>query len=127
MNIGLWVLQVLLAALFGMAGAFKLFTPIEELARQMSWVDVSSPALARFIGASEIAGAIGLILPAATRIFPRLTPLAAAALALVMVLAAGTHVLHNEMAGVAFPAVLGLLSGLVAWGRWVRAPIAPRA
>lgn len=127
MNIGLWVLQVLLAALFGMAGAFKLFTPIDELARQMSWVDASAPALARFIGASELAGALGLLLPAATRIAPRLTPLAAAALALVMLLAVGTHVLHHEPAQIAFPAALALASGLVAWGRLVPAPIAPRA
>ena len=82
--------------------------------------------LVRFIGVSELLGGIGLVLPAVTRIQPRLMGVAAAALAVVMVLAVGEHAMHDGLAAGAPAAVLGLLSAFVAWGRLVRAPIAPR-
>jgi hypothetical protein len=81
----------------------------------------------RFIGLSEVLGAIGLVLPAATRLFPWLTGVAGAALAVVMVLAAGTHATHGEFGNLVPVAVLGGLSTFVAWGRLVRAPIPARA
>jgi putative oxidoreductase len=126
-NIGLWVLQVLLGLAFGAVGFMKLATPIDELVKMgMTWA-AELPFLARFIGASELLGGIGLILPAATRIKPILTPIAAALLAVVMVLAVGYHVVIEgkpETSGGAF--VLGVLSALVAWGRLSKAPIRPR-
>lgn len=72
----------------------------------------------RFIGAMELLGGIGLILPAATGIAPILTPIAATGLAIIMVLAAATHVRRKEPSGVAFTAVLFVLAVLVAWGRF---------
>ena len=78
MNKILWVVQILLALAFVMAGAMKLFTPIADLAAQMGWPDESSALLVRFIGLAEVCGALGLILPSALRIRPSLTPLAAA-------------------------------------------------
>ena len=79
-NISLWLVQALLAVMFGMAGFMKMTAPIAELAEKMAWPGVVPPALVRFIGLSEFAAAIGLILPAATRIKPVLTPLAGAGL-----------------------------------------------
>lgn len=125
-QIGLWVAQILLALAFGMAGAMKATTPYDQLAAAMSWVPYAPEALVRFIGISEIAGALGLVLPALTRIQPRLTPLAAALLAIVMVLAAATHAWFAEWSGIGVNAVLGGLAAFVAWGRTVRAPIASR-
>jgi putative oxidoreductase len=127
LHIGLWIAQVLLALAFVGAGALKLFTPIEELAKNMAWVPSAPPALVRFIGASELAGAIGLILPALTRIKPGLTWLAALGLAVTMVLAVGVHVRLGEYPHVGAPIVLGGLAVFVAWGRLQKAPIAPRA
>jgi putative oxidoreductase len=127
-HLALWIVQVLLALVFAAAGAAKLFTPLAELATKGmgGWV-VDSPALlVRFIGASELLGAIGLVAPAATRVAPRLTPVAAAALAVVMVLAAGTHVAYGEHGSVVPNAVLGGLAAFVAWGRSKRRPIAAR-
>ncbi len=124
LHLALWLVQGLLAFAFFGAGSMKLFTPIDELARRMAWAR-EMPDLARFIGASELAGALGLLLPAATRIKPVLTPIAAACLALVMVLAVGFHVMKGDMQ-FAPATVLGALSAFVAWGRFKAAPIAAR-
>ncbi len=64
------------------------------------------------IGAIEVVGAIGLILPWLTGIAPVLTPLAAVGLALVMAGAVVVHVRRKE----AFisPLVLGVLALVVA-------------
>jgi uncharacterized membrane protein YphA (DoxX/SURF4 family) len=127
-SIGLWVAQVLLALVFGAAGVMKLMTPIADLATMMNWVAVSPEALVRFIGLVELAGALGMILPALTRILPFLTPLAALGFAIIQVLAIGTHASLGET-GSTLPMnlVLLALALFVAWGRWKKAPIAPRA
>jgi hypothetical protein len=78
------------------------------------------------IGVCELLGAVGLILPSATRVLPVLTPVAASALTLVMVLAAGTHFSYGELPVIGVNVVLGGLAAFVAWGRFRRAPIAPR-
>jgi putative oxidoreductase len=124
-NISLWVVQVLLALAFGMAGIMKTTRPIADLAKNMNWV-ADLPSLVRFIGASELAGAIGLLLPSLTRIAPRLTPLAAVGLVTVMILAAAFHISRGEFAMMPPSVILGLLSAFVAWGRFVKAPILPR-
>ncbi|MDP1822628.1 MAG: DoxX family protein [Archangium sp.] len=124
---GLWAVQGLLGLAFVMAGQMKLFTGIPELAKMLPWASSVPEALVRFIGASELLGGLGLILPAATRIKPMLTPLAAAGLVLVMVLAAGFHATRGEFGALPINLVLGGLAGFVAWGRVKLAPIAPRS
>lgn len=126
LHLGLWIVQVLLALAFGAAGVMKTTTPIAELGQKLPWV-LELPNLARFIGVSELAGALGLVLPAATRIQPKLTGIAAAALVLVMVLAAGFHVMKGEFGALPINMVLGALAGFVAWGRLKAAPIAPKS
>lgn len=125
LNVSLWIVQVLLAAAFIMAGLMKSTTPIAELAAKMVWPG-ELPGLVRFIGVSELLGGVGLLLPALTRIKPQLTALAGAALALVMVLAAGFHVMRGEWSALPINLVLGGLAAFVAWGRFRGAPIAPR-
>ena len=128
MHIALWVVQVLLAVGFFMAGGTKVAQPIEELAKQMAFVSHMPAFMVRFIGLSEVLGAIGLILPAATRIKPELTKIAAALLALVMGLAFLSHfVLTSDPSHAPPSLVLGLLSAFVAWGRHKKAPITPRS
>ncbi|HEX6837549.1 MAG TPA: DoxX family protein, partial [Polyangia bacterium] len=118
MNLGLWVLQILVGAAFVMAGLMKSTRPIGELGRRMEWVHWVSPGTVRLAGVSELAGGIGLIVPWATGIAPVLTPIAAAALVVVMVLAAALHVKKNDAAHVAPSLVLGLLCALIAIGRF---------
>jgi putative oxidoreductase len=80
--------------------------------------------MVRFIGACELAGAVGLILPAATRIRPMLTPLAASGLVVVMLLAMAFHISRGEAAqALPINLTLGALAAFVAWGRFRKAPI----
>lgn len=126
LHIGLWVAQGLLAAAFLMAGGMKVSAPVEQLQAQMPWVSGAMGGAVRFIGAVELLGAVGLILPTATRILPKLTPLAASGLVTVMVLASLTHIVRGEYPMVVPNVVLGALAAFVAWGRFKEAPIAPR-
>jgi hypothetical protein len=72
----------------------------------------------KLIGTAELAAALGLILPAAARVAPVLTPLAATGLVVLMVLAAITHARRREPGGIAVNAVLLVLAAVVAWGRF---------
>lgn len=125
LNIGLWVIQGLLAAAFGMAGFMKISAPLDQLAQNgMTFVNVFSVETVRFIGISEVLGAIGLILPAALRIKPVLTPIAAIGVSVIMILATIFHVAHNEPVMVTI--ILFLLSAVVVWGRFIKAPVKPK-
>jgi uncharacterized membrane protein len=117
-NVVLWALQGVLAAAFLLAGLMKTTRPKDRLAPKLPWVEDVSIGTLRFIGIAEFLGAVGLILPAATGILPIFTPIAAAALAVVMVLAAFTHGRRREPSGIAFNAVLFALLAVVAWGRF---------
>src|SRR5437773_951387 len=96
MKIALWIVQVLLALAFGMAGFMKLSKPFSELNTMLPWTLATGEALTRFIGAAELTGALGLLLPSLTRIKPWLTPLAAAGLVAVMTLASIFHLTRGE-------------------------------
>jgi putative oxidoreductase len=127
LHVLLWVLQVLLALFFLLAGYSHAIVPLEALAKTAAWVTGVRPALVRFIGLAELAGAIGLVLPAATRIAPSLTPLAAAGLAIIMVLAVPFHIMRGEANVIGFNLAVGAVAAFVAWGRYRLAPILPRA
>ena len=118
MDIGLWVVQGLLALAFAMGGLMKLTKPKDEIAEQMAWAKDFSQGTIRFIGAAELAGAIGIVTPWALGIAPILTPLAAIGLATIMFLAVPVHVRLKEMNLVAVNLVIAGLAGFVALGRF---------
>ncbi|WP_424530995.1 DoxX family protein [Sphaerisporangium viridialbum] len=118
MNVFLWIVQVLLALAFGMAGVLKTTQPKEKLATNMGWVDDYSAGTVKLIGGLEFLAALGLILPAVTGIATVLAPLAATGLALIMIGAIVVHVRRNEVQGAVLNVVLLILSALVAWGRF---------
>lgn len=127
LHIGLWVVQGLLALTFGMAGLAKLGMPLEDLAAQGMTHATNLPwPTERIIGASEFLGAIGLVVPAATGIQPKLTGYAAIGLVIIMVLAMGYHVVFGEAPASVVNVVLGGMAAFVAWGRLVKAPILPK-
>jgi uncharacterized membrane protein YphA (DoxX/SURF4 family) len=123
----LWVAQVVLALGFAVAGLSKLTQPIAELAKSMPSVTTLPEVLVRFIGVSEFAGALGLILPSVTRIKPVLTAWAAVGLIVVMVLAGAFNVWHGEAQALPVNVVLGGLASIVANGRFGKARIPSRA
>jgi uncharacterized membrane protein YphA (DoxX/SURF4 family) len=100
MNTALWIIQGLLAAMFLFSGGMKLVafdrytTMIQE--RSAGKGPGLSRMLATLIGASEVAGSFGLILPHATGILPVLTPLAALGLAVIMMGATVYHWRRRE-------------------------------
>ncbi|MGB6945858.1 MAG: DoxX family protein [Bryobacteraceae bacterium] len=116
-NRTLWIIQGLLAALFLFAGGVKLVMPAADLAKQAPMLSVG---FLRFVAVCEVLGAIGLILPRLLRIQPVLTPLAAAALVVIMIGAVTVTAMMNWIAVALFPLVVGLLLALVAYGRWRR-------
>jgi hypothetical protein len=109
----LWVIQGLLAALFVFAGGFKLALPLAALAKVSP---LPAPFL-KFIGACEVTGALGLILPGLLRIRTDLTPLAAAGLVIIMTGATVATLATQGVAPAALPLVVGILAGVVALSR----------
>jgi hypothetical protein len=98
MNLTLWIVAGLMAAVFLFAGSAKLFIPRAKLAEAPGgdWVLDFSPGFVKALGAIEVLGAVGLILPAALDIAPVLVPLAATGLAAIMIGAAiVTYRLHE--------------------------------
>lgn len=114
MNVTLWIIAIVLAVFFLMAGLAKVSQPKEKLAEKMGWVEDWSPNAVKLIGAVEILGAIGLVLPAATGVATVLTPLAATGLAIVMLLAAVVHARRKEQQLIGVNVVLLVLAAFVA-------------
>ncbi len=123
MNTILWVLQILLAIALGGAGAAKLAQPKAKLAStpNMGWANDFSPQAIRLIGVAEVLGGLGLVLPAALRILPWLTPLAALGLAALMLGAVMVHLRRRESFVV--PLMLAVLAVLICIGRFWLVPI----
>ena len=97
MTVAYWIVAGLAALVFLAAGGMKLARPKEALqASGMGWVEDFSASNVKLIGFAEVLGAIGLILPMLTGVAPILSPIAGAALALLMVGAAITHIRRNE-------------------------------
>lgn len=99
MLIALWILNGILALLFLAAGSMKVARSRDALAAQgMTYVEDFADPTIKAIGAVEIVGALGLILPLLTGIAPILTPLAAVGLAITMLVAVAVHVRRKESA-----------------------------
>lgn len=118
MNIALWIAQGLLAVMFGMAGVMKTFQT-SKAKEQMSWAKNRSNVFVRFVGISELLGALGLILPLVTGILPWLTLLAAIGLILIQLLAIFTeHLPKKEYNVIPVNIVLIMLAVFIVIGRW---------
>jgi len=119
MNSFLWILSVLLAAIYAITGSGKVVGSRERLLGMpgMGWVaEVPMPQV-RLIGALEIAGAIGVIVPWATGILTPLTPIAAGCLAALQIGAMWTHISRDERSHVWLNVVLLVVAIVVAIGR----------
>jgi hypothetical protein len=119
----LWTVQLLLAALYLFAGGFKVLGPAEMMQQGPIVLPL---AFLRFIGTAEVAGALGLILPTLLRIQPRLTPLAASGLVIIMIGATTLSLMIGGVPMAIMPAVAGVLATYVAYGRTYLAPVQAR-
>lgn len=120
MTVALWITAVLLTVVYLLSGAMKVTQSREKLLAnpQMGWVEDFAASTVRLIGALELLGAIGLMLPALTDIAPVLTPLAATGLALLQVGAMVTHLRRGEAKVLPVNVVLLGLAVFVAVGRF---------
>ena len=118
-GIALWVVQSLLAALFLFAGSMKFIMSVAEMTKQIPFPGW----FLHFIGAAEILGALGLILPGLLKIRTGLTPLAASGLVVIMIGATVTTLFTPAPAAAIGPLVIGVLAAFVAYGRARVAPL----
>jgi DoxX-like family len=56
MNVFLWILQIVLAAMFALAGVQKSTQPKEKLVTRLPWVEDFSAGTVRLIGIVELLG-----------------------------------------------------------------------
>ncbi len=121
MNIALWIAQGLLAIMYFTVGSMKIMQParIRENPR-MTWANGQPDKYIRFVGTTEVLGALGLILPLVTGILPWLTVFAGIGLTLVQMLAVFTqHLPKKEYDVIPLNIVLLALSIFVVIGRWI--------
>ena len=123
MNVLLWILQGVLAFLYGSGGAYKFFS-FDEVAKQM----VALPRAGwTALGVLEVTGAVLLIIPGALKWMPALTALAACVLAIESLALAGFFAQYSLKIAATNPMVwalvMGLLAAFVAYGRYALKPI----
>jgi uncharacterized membrane protein YphA (DoxX/SURF4 family) len=107
-NVGLWTLQVLLAAVYAFSAAGKLTAEAQNVAG-FEAMGLGTTGM-YIIGALELAGAIAMFVPI-------LTGLAALCFVALMI---GAVVITWAIGGgalVAIPATVGVVAAVVAWGR----------
>ena len=116
----LWTAQGLTAALFLFAGSMKFIIPADKMQQGPIVLPL---AFLYFIGTCEVLGAFGLVLPSLLRIRTSLTPLAAAGLTVIMIGATTITVLSMGVAAAILPAVVGIITTSIAYGRTRLVPI----
>jgi hypothetical protein len=129
MKTALWIAQILWGVFFSITGFGKIccYKPAlwNQALHQVPWFSAVPQDLFVFIGVCEFLGGVGLILPALTGVKPKLTPIAAVGLALVMFLAAVFHIMRGEYNFLPVNLVLGGVAAFIAYGRLFARPIAP--
>jgi putative oxidoreductase len=124
MTLVLWIVQGLLALAFLLVGFSHAFLPVARLQAMLAWTGSIPVGLLRLIGIIEILGALGLVLPKLTHVFPPLTIAAAIGLVLVMALAVVFHATRKEYRYIGGNLVLLLLATFLVVGCLVWVPVA---
>jgi hypothetical protein len=125
LQISLWVAQTLIFLALGLGGLMKVFMPIPELAAMWPWTGDLPAPIVRILGVIDLAGGVGVLLPALTRIKPDLTVLAALGGIALQICAMIFHISRGEIAATPVNLVLLTLVTFIFWGR-LRVPVAPR-
>jgi DoxX-like family len=115
MKIGYWIVTALLGVLYLYSGGKKVAQRKEQLVPMMGWVDTVPMWAVRAIGAVEIIGVAGLVLPPLTGVAPVLAMAAALGLVVLQLLAAGLHLSRGEVRNTGLNAALIVLAGVAAW------------
>ena len=126
MNSALWLAQTLLAASLIWSSFMKLSQPVEKLSSMWPWTAEVSPLLITFTAVVDLFAAVGLTLPSLLRIQPRLTPIAAMGLILLMICASVFHISRGEAAKIGPNIIFALIAVFITWGRFRKVPILPK-
>jgi len=119
MNIALWIIAGLLGAAFVASGGMKLIQPKDQpVASGVDFLEGFSPGGIKAIGALEIVGAVGLVLPAALDIAPILVPLAAVGLVAMVIGAIIAQLRRHDTHAMVANLSLIALAGFLVWGRF---------
>ncbi|MFG3280557.1 DoxX family protein [Streptomyces sp. NPDC048111] len=114
MHVVYWILAVLLALFYCYAGGLKVFRSRERLRPMMAWVDHTPMSAVRAVGAVELLGALGLVLPRSTGIAPWLSAVAVVGFAVLQLAATGVHLRRGDRQ-VALNIALLALAGIAIW------------
>ena len=116
MAIAYWIIAGLLALVYLAAGAMKVLRNREQLiAAGQGWVEGANTGVVKLVGALEVAGALGLILPPLTGIAPSLAPMAALGLVLIQAVAIGVHMKLNDTKSLPVNIILLAMAIAAAW------------
>lgn len=121
-TVTLWIAQWLLGVSLVGAGIFKLSLGAEQAVELFPW-SADVPALFTVTSVLDVLGGLGVVLPAITRILPRLTSLAALGVLALMLSAVAFSLSRGEASEIAPNLVLAGVAAFIAWGRWRAAPI----
>ncbi|CAL9672102.1 hypothetical protein SUDANB105_07581 [Streptomyces sp. enrichment culture] len=114
MNIAYWIVAGLLALFHLYAGTLKVIRSRDQLRPMMAWVDRVPLSALRALGAVEILGATGLVLPPLTGIAPSLAPAAAIGFVLLQTGAIAVH-LTGEDHRITLNAGLAVTAAVTIW------------
>lgn len=117
LNASLWLAQALVFTTFVLIGWMKLFKPIPELAAMWPWTGQLPAMTVRGLAVIDIAGGIGIFIPALMRVKPGLTAAAATGCVVLQICAMTFHISRGEIAVAPFNVIFLALSAFVLWGR----------
>jgi len=121
-RIALWVMQWMLGISLIAAGVVKLALPFDQAVSMFPWA-ADVPVLFTVTSVLDVLGGLGVILPALTRILPRVTVVAAVGVVLLMLSAVVFYLLRGEPAEIVANLVLAAIAAVIAWGRLAVAPV----
>lgn len=117
LNASLWVAQTLVFIAFVLIGWMKLFKPIPELAAMWPWTGQLPVVIVRVLAVIDIAGGVGIFIPALMRIKPDLTVAAATGCMVLQICAMTFHISRGEIGVIPFNVIFLALSIFILWGR----------
>jgi hypothetical protein len=120
MNLALWIITGLLAAVALIGGVSKTFIPTETLSHVPGgqWTDDHTAGFVKTLGILELLAVAGLTLPAAVDVAPVVVPITAVCWVLLMVGAIITHLRRGEHPFALLNLAYLALAVFIAWGRF---------
>lgn len=116
LNITAWICQILLSVRLLWASAMKLLKPADELAQMWPWTG-DNTILTKITGIFDLLGGLGLVLPSALRIRPKLTIYAGYGIIALMVAASIFHISRGEASQIGFNIFVAIMAGFIVWER----------